>query len=121
MKKILFCLILMFSTIPAFSQHQYVEDYTGGDWITFSQREKSTYILGWMTAMSATSGLASYVAELNTSEEYQKYSAFIEEWTKYSDSLEKIVIIIDGVFSNPEARKYRLWDVILTLNNKEWW
>lgn len=121
MKKLILVVFILFFIITVFSQEYFVTDYDGNTWLSFTQKEKATYISGYFTAMSCIQGMANFVDTVNPSEEIIQYSNLIREWSTYTMSLEEVIQNLDSIYINIETRQFKIWDVLLVLYNKEWW
>ena len=121
MKKLILVVFILFSIIPVFSQEYFVTDYDGTTWLSFTQKEKATYIAGYFTAMACIQGMANYVDTINPSEDVIQYSNLIRDWSNYEMSLEDIIKTLDTIYVDIETRQFKIWDVLLVLCNKDWW
>jgi len=122
MKKIaVLCVLLAFGSI-VFAQGS-ILDNTGNDWVSWTTMEKQKFVLGWMSSLSALMELIDFLQEIYELEEKTINSLnFISAWAFYDGvTVRDMILIIDRVYSDPNARRFKIYDVLLTMFEKEWW
>jgi hypothetical protein len=120
MKKIALILILLCVSSSVFAQN--VLDANGYDWVSWTSMEKQKYALGWMSSLSALRELTYYwQTEFEISEPTNNALDALNAWSFYKGSVNDFIILLDRVYTDSNAREYKLWDVILTIHEKEWW
>lgn len=122
MKKIaILCLLMLFGSLIFAQGH--VLDNTGNDWVKWTNMEKQKFVLGWMSSLSATLELINYWQEnYEISENTNNTLNVLRVWAFYEGvTVSDMIIVLDRVYSDPNTRKYKIWDVLLTMFDKEWW
>lgn len=101
----------------------HVLDNTGNDWVKWTNMEKQKFVLGWMSSLSATLELINYWQEnYEISENTNNTLNVLRVWAFYEGvTVSDMIIVLDRVYSDPNTRKYKIWDVLLTMFDKEWW
>ncbi len=113
---VLFCLLvnLVFA--------QSVLDNDGYTWVSWTSMEKTKYVLGWFSGLDS---LRQLLGQMQGSDKLtgsaESLRSLLFEWATYSGTVQDMIIVLDRVYANPDSRKYKIWDVILTSYNKEWW
>lgn len=120
MKKIIILILVMMISFNVFAQS--VSDNTGHNWATWTSMEKKAFALGWFSGLDA---LRMFLISIKDSDkitpEMENLRSAIFEWATFKGTIGDVVIMLDRVYSDPENRKYKIWDVMLTTFNKEWW
>lgn len=122
MKKIaILCILLAFTGI-VFAQGN-VLDNTGNDWVRWTNMEKQKFVVGWMSSLSSLIGLLDWWQENYELEEPTNNALnVIRQWAFYENvTVSDMIIIIDRVYSDPNTRRFKIYDVLLTMFEKEWW
>jgi hypothetical protein len=121
MKKI--ALLLVFVLIGSFAFAQSVLSTNGNDWVRWTSMEKQMYTTGWLSSLDALMQLAEYWQEnYELTEASTNVLNAVTDWAFYKNvGTRDLVILLDRAYSDPAVRKFEIWDVLLTLNNKEWW
>jgi len=120
MKKFFIVMLLVLFTSSVFAQS--VLDNDGYVWVSWTSMEKTKYVLGWMSSLDS---LRQFLSEIKGSSKLtgnsEELRSLLFDWATYSGTVQDMIILLDRIYSNPDARKYKIWDVILTSYNKEWW
>lgn len=122
MKKLaILCVLLTLGSI-VFAQN-FVLDNSGTDWVSWTTMEKEKYILGWMSALSAMIELIEYWQEnYEVLEATNNTLDTLRMWGFYrGTTVRDIIKVLDRVYTDPGTRKYKIYDVLLTSYDKEWW
>lgn len=122
MKKIAILYILLAFTGIVFAQGN-VLDNTGNDWVRWTNMEKQKFVVGWMSSLSSLIGLLDWWQENYELEEPTNNALnVIREWAFYENvTVSDMIIVIDRVYSDPNTRRFKIYDVLLTMFEKEWW
>lgn len=112
----------VFSQVPSFGG-SFEINMTGYDWVTWSIREKATYVIGWETAMKACFELTNALNEKqNQSEEFMKIIKLYKMFSYYDHmTTQDLILKIEYVYSKEEFKNYPIWYVILNIMNTAWW
>jgi len=114
-------LIMLFCLLVNLVFAQSVLDNDGYTWVSWTSMEKTKYVLGWFSGLDSLRQLLNQMQgsyKLTGSAELLRSLLF--DWATYSGTVQDMIIVLDRVYANPEARKYKIWGVILTSYNKEW-
>ena len=125
---ILTALLTVMMTINTFAQAPLFKgaieySISGDEWNTWTDREKITYVIGWITAMKACNELTLALnGKQDQSVEFQKIIELYNMMTDYSGTSSVALINeINAVYSNPQFKKAPIWLVILTVTQTVWW
>ena len=122
MKKIaILCMLLSFTGL-VFAQGN-VLDNTGNDWVRWTNMEKQKFVVGWMSSLSSLIGLLDWWQENYELEEPTNNALnVIKQWAFYENvTVSDMILVIDRVYSDPNTRRFKIYDVLLTMFEKEWW
>lgn len=122
MRKVAILLMFLLIGNIVFAQGKNVLDNTGYDWVSWTTMEKTKFVLGWMSSLSALIELINYWQdEYEMTEGTNNALNAIMDWSFYDGTVGDIILVLDRTFTDVGAREYRIWDVLLTLYDKEWW
>lgn len=123
MKKIVVSIVLIFVLIAGtFAQN--ILDIDGNQWYSWTTLEKQKYVLGWYASLASLQVLLNDLrtkSSIELTEQTLQMMTVINNWSVYQHTVGDLVKLLDRTYENPEARRFKIWDVLLTVTEKEWW